>query len=117
LNQIMVDASAATVSLDNILERGADQRVRYLADGHRSADVAGSVERDEAIDELTRALLELDERARLLLSLYYQDELTMREVGRVLDISEGRVCQIHARALHKLRVSLAKTRVEPPDED
>jgi RNA polymerase sigma factor for flagellar operon FliA len=116
LNRTLQDAAAATVSLDNILERPADTRVRFLADGNRRADVAGTVEREEAVDELTSALLGLDERERLLLSLYYQDELTMREIGQVLDISEGRVCQLHARALHKLRVALARSRTEMADE-
>jgi RNA polymerase sigma factor for flagellar operon FliA len=102
----MVDASWVTVSLDTILENQADGHLGALTSHHRDDDVAGSVERTETITELSEALNTLTERERLILSLYYHDELTMREIGQVLDVSEGRICQLHARALHKLRVTM-----------
>lgn len=106
LNQQMVDASWVTVSLDTILENQADGHLGALTSHHRDDDVSGTVERSETITELSQALDTLGERERLILSLYYHDELTMREIGQVLDVSEGRVCQLHARALHKLRVTM-----------
>ena len=50
------------------------------------------------------ALIEmaLPERERLVASLYYQDELTQREIAKVLGTSESRVCQLHARSLVRL---------------
>ncbi len=108
LNQQMVDASWVTVSLDSILEAQSDGHLGALTSRNRDDDVAGTVERAEMIDELSEALKALDERERLILSLYYHEELTMREIGQVLEISEGRVCQLHARALHKLRVVLGQ---------
>ena len=48
---------------------------------------------------LTSAIMALPERERLVVSLYYQDELTQREIAKVLGISESRVCQLHARSL------------------
>jgi RNA polymerase sigma factor for flagellar operon FliA len=68
----------------------------------------GMVERREMVAELAEALGTLVERERLILNLYYHEELTMREIGQVLDVSEGRVCQLHARALHKLRVAMGR---------
>ncbi|MBI2760623.1 MAG: FliA/WhiG family RNA polymerase sigma factor [Chloroflexi bacterium] len=106
LNQQMVDASWVTVSLDNIMDNQGDGDIRALTSHRSEDDVSGMVERREMVSELSEALATLSERERLILSLYYQDELTMREIGQVLDVSEGRVCQLHARALHKLRVAM-----------
>ncbi|WP_051277915.1 RNA polymerase sigma factor FliA [Solimonas flava] len=56
--------------------------------------------------ELARAIAELPERERLVLSLYYERELNLREIGAVLKVSESRVCQIHGQALLRLRARL-----------
>ncbi len=53
-----------------------------------------------------KAVSELSEREQLILSLYYVEELTMREVAEVVDLAISRVSQIHAAALLKLRTSL-----------
>lgn len=55
---------------------------------------------------LTRQIEKLPERERLILSLYYQDELTLKEIGKVLDLTEGRVCQLHNQAIVRLRAGL-----------
>jgi RNA polymerase sigma factor FliA len=108
LNQHMVDASWVTVSLDTILDNQADGDVRALTSHRSEDDVMGMVERREMVAELSDALKTLADRERLILNLYYHEELTMREIGQVLDVSEGRVCQLHARALHKLRVAMGQ---------
>ena len=71
-------------------------------------DITLGLERHELIGELGGAIRELPEHEQLILSLYYEDELTMREVSKVLEISESRVCQLHARALTRLRGGLAR---------
>jgi RNA polymerase sigma factor for flagellar operon FliA len=45
----------------------------------------------------------LPERERLVLALYYDEELNLREIGQVLGVSESRVCQIHSQALLRLK--------------
>lgn len=62
--------------------------------------------RGEARERLAAAMAELPERDQQLLSLYYHEELTMKEVGAVLGIGESRVCQIHGTLLAKLRQRL-----------
>ena len=55
---------------------------------------------------LTLAIAELPEKERLVLSLYYFEELTMKEVGRVLDLTESRISQLHTQAVLRLRGKL-----------
>ncbi len=57
----------------------------------------------EIKDKLKNAIDELPEKERLVLSLYYYEELTMKEAGRVMDLTESRVCQLHAQAVLRLR--------------
>jgi RNA polymerase sigma factor for flagellar operon FliA len=52
---------------------------------------------------LAGAIDQLPERQRLVLALYYQEEMTLKEIGLVLGVSESRVCQLHAQALARLR--------------
>ena len=59
----------------------------------------------------------LPEREKLVLSLYYDEDMNLREIGEVLEVSESRVCQIHGQALVRLRARLAEwlAPVEPMD--
>jgi RNA polymerase sigma factor FliA len=60
----------------------------------------------ELKDYLARALDELPERERQLLALYYKEDLTMKEVGVVLGIGEGRISQLHSAAMARLRARM-----------
>ena len=60
--------------------------------------------------QLAAAVSHMSEREQLILSLYYYEELTMKEVSEVVGIAVSRVSQIHAAAMLKLRVSLAHLR-------
>lgn len=60
----------------------------------------------ESMDRLAKAVAELTEREQLILSLYYREELTMREVAGVVDLAVSRVSQIHTAALQKLKQML-----------
>ncbi|MCC2655952.1 MAG: polymerase sigma factor FliA [Panacagrimonas sp.] len=70
------------------------------------ADPDGQVTRAEFQAELIRAIGSLPEREKLVMSLYYERELNLKEIGKVLDVSESRVCQIHGQALVRLRARL-----------
>jgi RNA polymerase sigma factor for flagellar operon FliA len=52
---------------------------------------------------LSQCIKTLPEREALVLSLYYDEELNLREIGQVLDVSESRVSQIHSQAMHRLK--------------
>ena len=55
---------------------------------------------------LSECISTLPEREALVLSLYYDEELNLREIGQVLDVSESRVSQIHSQALHRLKARM-----------
>ncbi|MDH3616142.1 MAG: RNA polymerase sigma factor FliA [Gammaproteobacteria bacterium] len=55
--------------------------------------------------QLAESIDQLPERERLVLSLYYEQELNLKEIGAVLDVSESRVCQIHGQAVMRLRAA------------
>ena len=59
-------------------------------------------------DALAVAIGTLPEREKLVLSLYYDEDMNLREIGEVLEVSESRVCQIHGQALVRLRARLAE---------
>ena len=69
---------------------------------------ADEAERKEMLDKLARAIRELPRRDRLVVLLYYERDLTMKEAARVLGITESRVSQIHSSALFKLSMKLRK---------
>jgi RNA polymerase sigma factor FliA len=62
--------------------------------------------RGELTDRMADAIDNLPEREKTLVKLYYYEEMSMREIGIVLNVSEGRVSQMHGRALHLLRAAL-----------
>lgn len=56
--------------------------------------------------QLVAAIKALPERDQLLMSLYYEQELNLREIGAILEVSQSRVCQLHAQAISRLRARL-----------
>jgi RNA polymerase sigma factor for flagellar operon FliA len=66
------------------------------------------LEQNELVDKLTEAIQQLNERQRQILILYYQQELTMKQIAEVFDITEPRVSQLHASTLFNLSVKLRR---------
>lgn len=60
--------------------------------------------------ELERALQRLPERERVIMVLYYQENMTLKEIGGTLNMSESRVCQLHAQGIMKLKNILSENR-------
>ncbi len=58
-------------------------------------------------EQLTEAIADLPEKLRLVLSLYYFDELNYKEIGKVLDLSESRISQLHSKAILKVKKAIA----------
>ncbi|WP_269777867.1 RNA polymerase sigma factor FliA [Marinimicrobium alkaliphilum] len=68
------------------------------------------IQRDALKQSLAQAITQLPERERLVLALYYDEELNLKEIGQVLGVSESRVSQIHSQAAARLRTRLADWR-------
>lgn len=64
------------------------------------------MENEERMDFITAYLHKLNERKRLVMTLYYYESLTFKEIGQILQVSESRVCQIHSQVVADLRIKL-----------
>ncbi len=108
------DINFVMVSLDQsqVFDNGEETNLYGSLEDTRMPTPSQQVDDQEMMAELATAIKKLPEREQLMISMYYTDGLTMKEIGQVLDVSESRVSQIHARAMLTLR-SLIKNRTEP----
>ncbi len=70
------------------------------------------IENSQLTQELARQIERLTEKERLVISLYYYEELSQKEIAEVLELSEGRISQLHSQALLKLKTSINRTQTE-----
>ena len=104
----LVDSSWVTVSLDGMLERDDNNEgssTEMPADKSEE-HFTRRLEKRQLLQTLTNAVGNLPERELLIVSLYYTEGMTMKEIAKILEISESRVCQLHGRALTRLRTRL-----------
>lgn len=95
----------ASISLEDTLF-SQDEEGTALKDTIQDVSLISAEEvllEEEHTQALNRALKKLPEREQLLLSLYYKEELTLREIAEVLDVSIARVSQIHGKTISKLK--------------
>lgn len=111
-NKILVDSqSISLVSLDANVNAGAakDATRMEILENKKCVDPVKRLEVGEIKEVVTRGL---NEREKLIIIMYYFDELTMREISSILEMSESRVCQMHADILGRLRSALASRKDE-----
>ena len=82
------------------------ERIDTLADGDTRNDPEQAAARSQAKDKFRRAFEALPRREREVAVLLYVKNLTLREIGDILAVSESRVCQIHSELKRKLKVAL-----------
>lgn len=95
----------SVLSLEGLLFTQEEEQGRTLIDTLSSDEGSPdkTLDEKERLNALKQGLEGLPEKEKLVLSLYYYEELTMKEVGKVLDLTESRVSQIHSRAIMRLR--------------
>ncbi|WP_342347136.1 FliA/WhiG family RNA polymerase sigma factor [uncultured Nitrospira sp.] len=114
VDETLLQAKGAVVlSLDDLGSNDEDSHpiLDALADRDQPSPLETLVSED-ARQALVDAIERLPERQRLVLTLYYFEELTMKEIGVVLHVTESRICQLHAQAMIRLK-ALLHTRLGP----
>lgn len=87
------------VHLEELLQDTIHEDSCFSAD----STIDSSIENQDFKDRLAKEINKLSEREKMVISLYYTDELTLKEIGLVLDLTESRVCQIHSGLMAKLK--------------
>lgn len=97
------------ISVDDLSlhEPDGHKVVMMLADTH-TPDPLSSLVNERERELLAEAIHMLPEKERLVLTLYYYEELTMKEIGELLKVTESRVCQIHTKAIIRLKAHLQR---------
>lgn len=111
VQQGLTDSSRVLLSLDAVLEideSGGISKYETLADENQ-LDPADVVTEQDLMEQTILLLKQLPEREQQVLSLYYCEGLTLKEIGCVLGVSESRICQLHARAVLSLRALLSSS--------
>ena len=115
LEESLTDISRSSIAaLDELWSGGADGDQVSLLDtiedqaGPRPAD---ALDETEVRETLADAIARLPEREKLVITLYTYEELTLREIGEVLGVTESRVSQLHTKAVLRLRSRLSGARV------
>lgn len=88
-------------------DRNGEPLIKFIPDGSH-VDPFFIYHKSEVRSILGSAIETLPKKERLIVSLYYFDELTMKEIGRVLGVNESRVSQLHTKAMLRLRNKLRK---------
>ena len=111
-------AGLAILSLEDVIDRGTDgEGGRTLFDtlaGLEEADPEARHAFEELKGLLAQAIDALPERERLVLSLYYHEEMSMKEIGSVLEVTESRISQIHSKAISRIRGRIRRMVGENP---
>lgn len=105
-HRIVQDALGCQLLRLNDSEDGEESTLDRLADGGPNPfEQTEEIERRAAV---IAAIERLPERERLVLSLYYEQEMNLKEIGAVLNVTESRVCQLHGQALVRLKSRLTQ---------
>ena len=103
-HHILSDVSTGKIL--GIEDLGVSEDALKFDDTFHGDDPYESLEQRAFKKGLTECISTLPEREALVLSLYYDEELNLREIGQVLDVSESRVSQIHSQAMHRLKARM-----------
>jgi RNA polymerase sigma factor for flagellar operon FliA len=104
-----LEKDLATYEKERIIAEGVDMvstdalAAPFDEPGEDDESPDSSLEREQQLEMLTQAIEKLPERARMVLALYYQEEMNLKEIGAILDVSESRVSQIISETAGKLR--------------
>lgn len=112
IDQILSEDTTITSIYD---KKGTSEESIEIIDTIQDTKTLSPQEQMEEKDvkkELQFALKKLPERERMIMVLYYNENMTLKEIGETIEVSESRVCQLHAQAIMKLKNILSENRTE-----
>ena len=95
------------ISLEEYIDSGSEVRVS-AGNTERFMQPEQVMEKDELKKKIVEAIEELTEKEKSVITLYYYEEMTLKEISMVLDVSESRVSQLHTKALNKMKLKLGE---------
>jgi len=98
---------SASTAMQTSLEDGPGEDLASMLVDPRCPDPVGSVEWEELKELLVEAIADLPEQEKSVITLYYAEEMLLREIAEILGVTESRVSQIHTRAVYRLNRTLA----------
>jgi RNA polymerase sigma factor FliA len=105
-------SNVSLVALDELMssegERGDKLSLVETLEDTRTAGPVETLEADEMKGILTGAINRLPEREKIVITLYYYEGLTLAEIGKVLGVTESRICQMHTKAVLAMRSKIAE---------
>ncbi len=111
LKTVLAESNNLLISLDESRgdeTSGNSASLMDLVEDKNSPDPQAELEANELKRRLAEAIGKLPEREKLLIALYYHENMTLKEIGEVISVSESRVCQLHAQAILRLRSALSQ---------
>jgi RNA polymerase sigma factor FliA len=117
LTEIARSSIAALDELWTVSGSGGDQIALIdTIEDTDAPDPQSTLSQTELREAIADAIARLPEREKLVVTLYYYEELTLREIGEVLGVTESRVSQLHTKAILRLKARLGGSRPGPPLE-
>jgi RNA polymerase sigma factor for flagellar operon FliA len=106
VDQQLNDATLLSLEDLSVASEAEWERTQEKVAHNAFIDPLSFVENKDMVQKLAVAVQNLPERERTVVTLYYHEELTLREIGEILSLSEGRICQIFGQAVKRLRAAL-----------
>jgi RNA polymerase sigma factor FliA len=106
-------SSTVILSLNDIWSPGSESEKLCIGESiesPRSLNPDSAIEKQEIRRVIKRAINELPEKEKKVLVLYYYENLTLREIGQILDVTESRISQLHTKAVIRLKAKLTSQR-------
>jgi RNA polymerase sigma factor for flagellar operon FliA len=120
-SEVAAQLKLSLAAYQDMLSDGGGHQLVYYEDFHSGEDSEHFLDRycsDDTQDPLRglmesgfrdaviEAIGELPEREKILMGLYYEEEMNLKEIGAIMGVSESRVCQLHGQAIARMRASL-----------
>jgi len=107
-NKMVQETSGAyLLSLDDYVEE--DDHIRMIDTLSDEGDFVEDMISAEVVNEVVAAVDQLPEQEKLVLSLYYEQELSLKEVSLIMELSESRISQIHKKAIHEIKTCVGES--------